>query len=225
MSYDAPARAGSAIVHYHSSHLKVKNTVPLDEMQRKLSDRSRPIAQIAAELGVTRQAVYERMRRAGIAIGRRKRASAFEAKFPRELLRGLYEGERLTVDGIATRLGTDPTRIRRELAANTIRIRSAAESQTEHDLSTMVVWDTFDLSADAGGGRRIFSNLYRRAKRLGIRITIRRTGPTALTVTRLPVLSPENAAELRADGMPVRAIAGKLRCSPRTVSQLLREKK
>ena len=134
----------------------------LSEIKARLRDPHITVAQLATSLGLTRQALYERLRAAGIDVRNRKRANTFAPKHSRAVLKDVYEGKRLTLSAIADRLGTSKYRITSELEGYGIKLRTPPDWKRIHPrISEMAIGDSFDLPLPEGK-RKTFSHLYHR---------------------------------------------------------------
>ncbi len=197
----------------------------LGEIERLLQDTDLPIAVIAAKLGISRQALYERLRLAGIEIGKRQRANAYTPLFHRRVLMKHYHEQRMSIEAVASKLDTTVGQIRREFEAHGIETRSTAESLTKHpSFSEMRIGESYEIELKHGV-MLTFSHLYRQAKTQNLRIMIRRKDSKTAILTRTPLLTYENVLKYRMKGMTLDGIADMFGSSRRTVSRILKEKK
>jgi transposase len=87
--------------------------VSIDEILKLYNKGLSPVA-IAEHFGVTRQAIYYRLKSSGVPL--RPSWPRHYAKFPdKKLIEDLYHGERLSVPQVAERLGESAERIRRAM--------------------------------------------------------------------------------------------------------------
>lgn len=68
-----------------------------------------------------------------------------------------------------------------------------------------------------------FTNLRRDAKKLGIRVVVRRVDETTAKITRTPLMTPENVGSMYRSGVSEYAIAAVFRPASKTISKILRE--
>jgi predicted DNA-binding protein YlxM (UPF0122 family) len=141
------------------------------------------IPEIAKRFGVTKQAVYERLRKAGIRLDSRKR-SHYRA-LDKKKLKELYE-QSIPVEEIARHFRAIPNIIRRELKYHRIPQRKEIRGRPNKcpAVKDLKVGESIVVQVPKGRTPH-FGYLYKPAKKAGMRITIRRLNATTYKLTRL----------------------------------------
>lgn len=99
--------------------MKSERENKLQEIRRLYDEKDLTIKQIAEKFGVSSQAIYCRLQRAGILL----RPRSLKKNFNRQVLEKLYLIEKFTLKESAKRLKTTPRVLKRELKKNGIEIR------------------------------------------------------------------------------------------------------
>lgn len=139
------------------------------------------IAEIAGRLGMTRQAVHERMVRNGI----ERRSNIRERKtIERDVLRHLYEVEQLPVYKVAKSLGVTGRIVERELKNSGIALRPKyAKRPKPSEIDGLAVGESVVLQRPKVP--KPYGSLYLKASVRGVRISITRIDAERIRVTRV----------------------------------------
>lgn len=159
----------------------------LAEMRRLYSEESLTLQEIADLYGMTKQAVRDRFVRHGVQLIK-NRQHKIKQTVDRELLIKLYVAEERPLDVIYKRLRISNRILMHELKRHGIAIRSFARLRTlysEHyELMTeLKVGD--QMSVLFQQDRKDYTPMYKKADRLGIKISITRINKESLLVTRI----------------------------------------
>lgn len=203
--------------------LPKKGTTQTSEIERLYAVECWPVIKIAGHLGVTRQAVYERMRNAGIALDRRRRKRLPDVEISARKLRRLFEVEKRSIAQVARHLGTTPWKVRSAMLKYKIASRASGMRPKKYPQVAMLkIGDSFEAPLPVGNLASL--NCIRAdAKRHGFRVVMRRVGGSTVSITRTPPLTPEAVASMRRSGMTKTAIAKIYLADRKTISRMLRE--
>ena len=179
-----------------------------------------PVPWIATHFKVSRQAIYERLRKAGMKLEKR---SVKTVGLTAEQLRDLYCNKKLTMREIAKQFGISADTVSLQLHRFRFPIRRGGERRRKHpNLSSLKIGEFFLIEKPVG--KHPGGGLYLQAKNLGIRIVIRRFDDTKIIVKRTQLLNSQTVHEMQEEGMTTTAIAVEFMADRKTIGKLLREK-
>jgi len=159
---------------------KTAGKIFLPEMLRLYVDEKLSVMEVAVRLGVTKQAVYERLRKNSIALEKR----------PKTLdpvqLHQLYLIEGLSAGMVAKKLDAAQGTVQRELSRLGIKqpIGYIDPRSKFPQIANMKVGDSFRMERPPGA-KPSFNCIYKPARRFGIRLSIARTEDGSYRVTRI----------------------------------------
>ncbi len=163
---------------------KVKSAAALAEMRRLYFEESLTLQEIAAIFGVTREAVRALFVRHGIEILNKRRGRKIHRTLDRETLIQLYVVEKKPIAEIFRELHTTKEVLKRELKRHEIEIRLPSALHTrDASLGELMVGEKMIVTLRRGG--KDPSYIYRKAKKLGIKITATRIDENSFQVTRV----------------------------------------
>ena len=155
--------------------------IPIESILELYLTKKWPVARIATHLYVSREAIYQRLRKQRIKL--EKRPNSGGAKFSASQLEDLYWIQKLTLAETAARLDVSAFVVAYEMKRHGIARRDLREIKLKRpSLDSLDIGDSFLI--ERGIGQHPGSSLYREAKRLGIRITINRVGKYTMRVLR-----------------------------------------
>ena len=173
-----------------------------------------PVIKIAKHLGITRQAVYERMRHEGMVYRSRK---ATTSSSERSTLEQLYVVEGLTIAEIGRRLDCSWGRVAGALDRLGIKRESHRTVQNTLGLDSLDIGESVEVETQGDTPFRA----YFEAKSLNIRIVTRRLSSTRFSIIRTPLLNAATVGSMLEEGMTVKEIAGIFRADPKTIKTLI----
>lgn len=160
---------------------KVESAEKLRRMRAVYETGQYTLAQVGAQFGMTRQAVQERFKRAGIS---RREAKRSARRLDCEPLRELYEIHCLTMTAVARELRTTVLNVAAELGRCGITIRSRGAGRRKLPaLYEMKAGET--ISIKSFPVKNIYRTLHSRARTAGIRISVRKTGDETFEIKRM----------------------------------------
>lgn len=174
-----------------------------DETKRLYATEKWEIAQISEHLGITRQAVYDRLRKAGVKLEKRK---IVRCLFTKEQLSQLYIVEGRTARQIAQILRTHEQRVLREMQHFGITRRKGARYRRTNPLiKHLKIGDTLRIPSFRRSPSTFWA-IYKEARRLGFRVVIRHVDDSWAEVTRTPLLIADEIIRRFNDGASVAQI-------------------
>lgn len=152
----------------------------LGKISKLYTERRWTMQRIADKFGVSRQAVHERLKRAGVET---RRSGPTPAKFPEAVLRRLYEKEGLSISKVAERLNSTPGKIGYAMRWHKIPGRRGSEWRRKYpELARLAIGEHLDLPKN--DRRQPHGVFYKMAKRQGIRVSTRSIDENTMRVTR-----------------------------------------
>lgn len=160
---------------------KYEQAERLKEMRRLYEDEKRTLREIADHFGVTWQAIHERLVRAGVPM---RQKSTVKRLLERETLVQHYIDEGLTIGETAKRLKTDVLRVSEELERHGIEKRSRGFFKRKYpELYQLTVGEKAIIKRPLVTNP--YRNLYEKAQKIGIRISIKSVNDETFQITRL----------------------------------------
>lgn len=178
---------------------------------RALYDNGWSVIQIAEHLGVSRQAVHERMRREKVSY-----RPATKVRISKRVLERLYISEGLTIAAIAKRLGHSSKTIARELDRLGIE-RQDRRPRKPTGVKGLGIGDRLEIETDGDFPYRVYAE----SKRLKIRVVVRRRSAKRFAVIRTPLLSEKAVRTLAEKGNTLKEIAGIFHADTKTIRRYL----
>ena len=160
-----------------------QDKIPLETILELYKNHGVTVPEIAERFGVTKQAVYERLRKAEIKLDSRKRSN-YRA-LDKEKLKELY-AQGISVEEIARHFRTIPNIILRELEYHGIPRRKELRGRPNKcpELRNLKVGESMVVRVPKAKTPH-FGYLYRPAKKAGMKITIRRQSRLVYILTRI----------------------------------------
>jgi predicted DNA-binding protein YlxM (UPF0122 family) len=138
------------------------------------------LQQIAEHLGVTRQAIHDRLKRAGIET---RPYSPRPLQIAKDELEILYVQKRLSIAEIARRLNSTPGQITYAMRRYKIQGRRPNEWLVKHpELGKLAVGESVDLPKT--DRQKPHVNFYTMAKRYGFRVSAKSIDERTMRITR-----------------------------------------
>ncbi len=151
------------------------------EMQRLYEVEQLTVRQIADHFGVSWQAIHERLVRAGVPLRQKSPVKRF---LERETLIDLYTINNLTIGEIAQRLKTNYEKVSEELDRHGIKKRSKGYFNRRYtELELLKCGENVVIKRPTVANPYV--NLYHKAKKLGIRISIRSVDNETFQIKRI----------------------------------------
>lgn len=191
------------------------NPIPLKVLQDLYYEEKLSVPEIASRLGMSRQAVYERFRNNGMSL----RDSGPKTRLEKGELSDLYENQKLTVKEIARQLGCSMWDVTKDLERYEIS-RSYNRPSKFKFIGSLKEGENIRITRERGTHP---AAVLRLAKKLGIRVVIRKIDATGFSVIRTPHLTDDNVLAMRDSGMNITKIAKVFRCGVARISQCLRQ--
>lgn len=190
--------------------------IPLDELKRLYLEERLSVPEIVARLGVTKQAVYERLHRHRILLQPRREKPSKTGLTGTDLA-DLYQGQKLSIRQIAERVGCPKDDVTRDLKRYLIPISYRRASKYTY-LESLVFGDEITITNESG---KYPFGVLSWARKLGIRITIKRLDGNTFLVTRRPILNSGTIRDLQIQGMNITTIAKTLGAHRATIARRL----
>lgn len=161
---------------------QIRRRNELDEMIALYESAEQPtLERIAARFGVSRQAVHERLRRAGAAL---RKTGKRKIRIGRDVLTELYTGQKLTIERTAEELGVSSHVVRRELERHRIAVRRRGRANRKYKyLDDLQIGETVVIARPEVEYHH--PALHGAAFRRRIRIRIRTVDEKTVRVTRI----------------------------------------
>jgi predicted DNA-binding protein YlxM (UPF0122 family) len=166
---------------------KKERLAQLAEMQRLYTKENLTLQEIGDLYGITKQAVRDRFLRHGVQTIR-KRPHKMKKPISRETLVQLYVTEEQRIDVIAKQLHISSNTLWRELKKHDIKTRIFAVVRTRH-------WELIGLMTELEVGNKMsvlsrqgeddYTYIYKKAKQIGIDISIKQVNKKSLLITRV----------------------------------------
>lgn len=153
------------------------------ELRRLYFHEQLTLAEIGRRYGITRQAVHDRFKRAGVDLPARqppRKAVVIEA----ETLQELYEKQGLSAREISERLGHPVSTVYSSLRHHSITIRGPGQRPKYPVLRNLAVGESVILPRRAGT-RKFHLSFYEMAKPLGIRVSVTTVDEVTARITRI----------------------------------------
>jgi hypothetical protein len=156
---------------------------PTDEIIELYKVKRRPVRKVAGHVGITTQSVYARLRKAGVTLESELR-SDFK-RLDRSKLLEAYESS-LSGPEVAKKLGVSKQTLKRELDHYKIRRRKGHPSRRKvpDPSKNSKIGESVEITK-VNGKFPSLGYIYRRAKRTGILVTIKRVSDDLYKLTRL----------------------------------------
>jgi predicted DNA-binding protein YlxM (UPF0122 family) len=152
----------------------------LKEMQRLYEVENLTLREIAEHFGVSWQAIHERLVKAGVPMRQKSPVKRF---LDRETLVQLYIEESLTIGETAKRLKTDYNKVSQELGRHGIEKRSKGYFKRKHpELYQLNVGEKTIIKRPTVTNP--YRNLYKKAQKIGIQISIKTINVETLQIYR-----------------------------------------
>ncbi len=153
----------------------------LKEMRRLYEDEKRTLREVADHFKVTWQAIHDRLVRAGVPL---RQKSPVKRLLERETLVELYLDTGLTIGETAKRLKIDVSKVSEELERHGIEKRSRGFFKRKYpELYQLKVGDKAVIKRPSVTNP--YRNLYEKAQKIGIRISIKSVDDETIQITRL----------------------------------------
>ncbi len=187
--------------------------VPLKKLRQLYYDEKLSVQEIAAKLGMSRQAVYERFRNNGISL----RGPQSKTGLSKEEISDLYENRRLTIKQIAKQTSYSVWDVTKDLELYEIP-RSYRRNSKFNYISNLKEGEQIIVKNESG---TYPTSILKLAKKLGIRIVIRRIDAERFLVIRTLLLTQENIMAMRDTGLTITKIAETFCCTRSTIARHL----
>ena len=159
-----------------------KAVCSLQELIRLYNVRKMTLETIGEQFGISRQAVHNRLKRAGVQLRpRSKRVSKIDGP----LLYELYVGQKLSLAEIGKRVGLKSVTIRSLLVKHGLTTGPGWECQIKYpQIRKFAIGEYLELPRPMTR-YKFYGNYYSMAKVAGIRVSIRSIGNETVRVTRV----------------------------------------
>jgi hypothetical protein len=163
----------------------MKSLRPLTNEWKLLYESGLSLNAIGDRYGVTKQAVHDRLKRAGVEIRSKKQAQALRfIPIERDILDALYVEKRMSIAAVAERLGVSCDQVKRSMRTHGIKARRSGHWRKYTLIDTMKVGEAHDFPRPQSKGTW-HANFYQAAKIRGMRVRVRIVDESTVKVMRV----------------------------------------
>jgi predicted DNA-binding protein YlxM (UPF0122 family) len=159
--------------------------IPLDDITELYIQKKWPIKMIAAHLCVSRQAIEYRLRQTGIKLKKRR---LVDLRLTDDNLRELYCDKEMTMIEIGKQFNVSSYYVSNRLRQLSIPRRRSGRLRKHASVRSLEIGEHFMIEVPVD--REPPSSIYSEAKKIGIRIVIRRLDDQTMMVKRTQLLTP-----------------------------------
>lgn len=150
----------------------------LNELIRLYEDEGLSLRAIAARIGVSFQRVHERLAGAGVRF--RPVGGPQRETISKRVIMDLHLKQWLSISEIVEQLGTTENHVRTSMEVHKIKPLTISKLSA---LAKLTIGETLEMPRP--GRRRYYSTIYSRAKRAGVRVSIRTIDSKTIEVRRV----------------------------------------